>query len=61
MWVGIMLHDRTYLHIFDTGSVTAIRYIDEIIQLYVPLFRCRAGRGFILIDDKACPHHSANH
>ncbi|GFU04062.1 transposable element Tcb2 transposase [Trichonephila clavipes] len=37
-WAGIMMDGRTNLHFFNTGSVTAQRYRDEVLEPYVRLF-----------------------
>ncbi|GFS92660.1 transposable element Tcb2 transposase [Trichonephila clavipes] len=57
VWVGIMMDGHTYLHFFDTGSVTAQRYI-EVLEPYVRLFRGAVGPDFIFMDDNA-PCHRA--
>ncbi|GFX13617.1 transposable element Tcb2 transposase [Trichonephila clavipes] len=56
VWAGIMMDGRTDLHFLDTGSVTAQRYRDEVLELYVRLFRCAVGRDFIFTDDNAPCH-----
>ncbi|GFS79804.1 transposable element Tcb2 transposase [Trichonephila clavipes] len=53
-----MMEGRTDLHFFDTGSVTAQRYRDEVLKAYVRLFRGAVGPDFIFIDDNA-PCHRA--
>ncbi|GFT01462.1 transposable element Tc3 transposase [Trichonephila clavipes] len=58
VWVGIMMDGRTDHHFFDTGSVTAQRYRDEVLEPYVRLFRGAVGPDFILMDDNA-PCHRA--
>ncbi|GFW98755.1 transposable element Tcb2 transposase [Trichonephila clavipes] len=58
VWTGIMMDGRTDLHFFDTGSVTAQRYRDEVLELYVRLFRGAVGPDFIFMDDNA-PCHRA--
>ncbi|GFT74202.1 transposable element Tcb2 transposase [Trichonephila clavipes] len=58
VWAGIMMDDRTDLHFFDTGSVTAQRYRDEVLEPYVHLFRGAVGPDFIFMDDNA-PCHRA--
>ncbi|GFW87965.1 transposable element Tc3 transposase [Trichonephila clavipes] len=47
---------RTGLHYFDTGSVTAQRYRDEVLEPYVRLFRGTVGTDFIFLDDNAPCH-----
>ena len=56
VWAGIMLDGRTDLHIFETGSVTGIRY--KVLEPYVHLFRSAVGPDFIFMDDNA-PSHRA--
>ncbi|GFV81279.1 transposable element Tc3 transposase [Trichonephila clavipes] len=51
-----MMDDRTDLHFFDTGSVTAQRYRDEVLEPYVRLFQGAVGPDFIFMDDNA-PYH----
>ncbi|GFW17998.1 transposable element Tcb2 transposase [Trichonephila clavipes] len=58
VWAGIMMDGRTGLHFFDTGSVTAQRYRDEVLEPYVRLLRGAVGPDFIFMDDNA-PCHRA--
>ncbi|GBM55183.1 Transposable element Tc1 transposase [Araneus ventricosus] len=58
IWAGIMLDGRTALHVFERGTVTGVRYRDEILEPYVRLFRGAVGPGFILMDDNARPHRA---
>ncbi|GFX12222.1 transposable element Tcb2 transposase [Trichonephila clavipes] len=58
VWADIMMADRTDLHFLNTGSVTAQRYRDEILEPYVRLFRGAVGPDFIFMDDNA-PCHQA--
>ncbi|GFU99700.1 transposable element Tc3 transposase [Trichonephila clavipes] len=53
-------HDggRTGLHFFDTGSVSAQRYIDDVLEPYVCLFRGAVSPDFIFMNDNA-PCHRA--
>ncbi|GBN38897.1 hypothetical protein AVEN_153224-1 [Araneus ventricosus] len=37
VWAGIMLDGRTPLHVFERGTVTGVRYRDEILEPYVRL------------------------
>ncbi|GFS77090.1 transposable element Tcb2 transposase [Trichonephila clavipes] len=57
-WAGIMMDDRTELHFFDTGSVTAQRYREEVLEPYVCLFQGVVVPDFIFMDDNA-PCHRA--
>ncbi|GFW75849.1 transposable element Tcb2 transposase [Trichonephila clavipes] len=58
VFAGITMDGRTDLHFFDTGSVTAQRYRDEVLEPYVRLFRGAVGPDFIFMDDNA-PCHRA--
>ncbi|GFU96535.1 DDE_3 domain-containing protein [Trichonephila clavipes] len=42
---------RTPLHVFERGSVSGVRYRDEVLEPYVRLFRGVCGPRFILMDD----------
>ncbi|GBM97580.1 hypothetical protein AVEN_249283-1 [Araneus ventricosus] len=53
-----MLDGRTPLHVFERGTVTDVRYRDEILESYVHLFRGTVGPEFILMDDNARPHRA---
>lgn len=58
IWAGIMLDGRTPLHVFDGGSVTGVRYREEVLEPYVRLFRGAVGPDFLLMDDNARPHRA---
>ncbi|GBM29736.1 Transposable element Tcb2 transposase [Araneus ventricosus] len=58
VWAGIMLDGRTHLHVFERGTVTGVRYRDEILEPYVRLFRGAVGPEFILMDNNARPHRA---
>ncbi|GFU79300.1 transposable element Tcb2 transposase [Trichonephila clavipes] len=53
-----MLGSRTYLHIFDAGSVSLTRYCNEILLPYVRIFRCAMGLQFLFMDDNAPCHRT---
>ncbi|GFW19316.1 transposable element Tcb2 transposase [Trichonephila clavipes] len=55
---GIMLGSRTDLHIFDADSVNGTRYCNEILLLYVRLFRVAMGLQFLFMDDNAPCHRT---
>ncbi|GFU49556.1 transposable element Tcb2 transposase [Trichonephila clavipes] len=58
VWEGIMLGNRTDLHIFDAGSVNGTRYCNEILLPYVRLFRGAMGLQFLFMDDNAPCHRT---
>ncbi|GFV48889.1 transposable element Tcb1 transposase [Trichonephila clavipes] len=52
---GISLGYRTDQHIFKRGSVTALRYRDEVLEPTVRLYAAAVGPNFVLMDDNAHP------
>ncbi|GFX27528.1 transposable element Tcb2 transposase [Trichonephila clavipes] len=58
VWGGIMFGSRTDLHIFDAGSVNGTRYCNEILLLYMRLFRGAMGLQFLFMDDNAPCHRT---
>ncbi|GFU34359.1 transposable element Tcb2 transposase [Trichonephila clavipes] len=56
VWEGILLDGRTPLHVFERGSVTGVRYKDEVLEPYVLLFNGACFPELILMDDNARPH-----
>jgi hypothetical protein len=56
VWGGISLGCRTALHVLARGSLTAIRYRDEIIRPLVRPYAGAVGPGFLLMQDNARPH-----
>ena len=56
VWGGISWDGRTELVILDRGTLTAQRYLDEIISTHVRFYAGAIGDGFILMDDNARPH-----
>ncbi|GBN23332.1 hypothetical protein AVEN_168337-1 [Araneus ventricosus] len=59
VWAGISLGYRTDLHIYRRGSVTAVRYRDEVLDSTVKLCAAAVGPSFVLMDDNARPHRAA--
>lgn len=56
VWGGISLNGRTELVVIREGSMTARRYIDEVIEPHVVPFAENVGPEFILQQDNARPH-----
>ncbi|CAJ0953592.1 unnamed protein product [Ranitomeya imitator] len=56
VWGGISLEGRTVLHVLARGSLTAIRYRDEIIRPLVRPYADVVSPGFLLMQDNARPH-----
>ncbi|GFT60088.1 transposable element Tcb2 transposase [Trichonephila clavipes] len=55
---GISLGGHTDLHVFHGGTVTGLRYRDEILDPYVRPYAAAIGNDFILMDDNARPHRA---
>ncbi|GFV66945.1 transposable element Tcb1 transposase [Trichonephila clavipes] len=53
---GVSLGYHTDLHIFKRGSVTAVRYRDDVLEPIVRLYAAVVGSTFVLIDNNARPH-----
>lgn len=56
VWGGISDVDRTDLKFFENGTVTGVRYRDEILQGVVGPYAQNRGQNFILQQDNARPH-----
>uniref|UniRef100_A0A674EIT7 Tc1-like transposase DDE domain-containing protein n=1 Tax=Salmo trutta TaxID=8032 RepID=A0A674EIT7_SALTR len=56
VWGGISLGGHTALHVLARGSLTAIRYRDEILRPLVRPYTGAVGPGFLLMQDNARPH-----
>ncbi|GFT68210.1 transposable element Tc3 transposase [Trichonephila clavipes] len=57
-WAGISLGGHTDLHVFHGGTVTGLRYRDEILDPYVRPYAAAIGNDFLLMDDNARPHRA---
>ncbi|GBM71545.1 hypothetical protein AVEN_41670-1 [Araneus ventricosus] len=58
VWAGISLGGHTDLHVFHGGTLTGVRYRDEILDPYVRPYAGAIGNDFILMDDNARPHRA---
>ncbi|GFT40416.1 transposable element Tc3 transposase [Trichonephila clavipes] len=58
VWAGISLGGHTDLHVFHGGTVTGLRYRDEILDPYVRPYAAAIGNDFILMDDNARPYRA---
>ncbi|GFW77501.1 transposable element Tc1 transposase [Trichonephila clavipes] len=58
VWAGIMINDRTRLHVVPNGTMTGQRYIDEVLLPHVRLFRGAVGDKFVFMDDNATCHRT---
>ena len=58
VWAGISAQGKTDLHVIDNGTVTAFRYVNEILDVYVSPYAGAVGENFILMDDNARAHRA---
>ncbi|KAI4899957.1 hypothetical protein NFI96_006267 [Prochilodus magdalenae] len=56
VWGGISLEGRRDLYRLDSGTLTAIRYRDEILGPGVRPYAGAVGPGFVLVHNNARPH-----
>ncbi|KAI4899343.1 hypothetical protein NFI96_003900 [Prochilodus magdalenae] len=56
VWGGISLEGHTDLHRLDNGTLTAIRYQDEILGPVVRPYAGTVDPGFLLVHNNARPH-----
>ena len=50
---GISMQGKTDLHIIENGTLTAVRYVNEILDVYVRPYAGAIGADFILMDNNA--------
>ncbi|GBN66187.1 Transposable element Tcb1 transposase [Araneus ventricosus] len=58
VWAGVATNGRTDLYMFAGGSVTAVRYRDEILHTLVLHFIAAMGTDAIFMDDNTRPHRA---
>ena len=58
VWAGISAQGKTDLHIIDNGTLMAIRYVNEILDVYVRPYAGAVGENFILMDDNVHAHRA---
>ena len=60
VWAGISAQGKTNLHVIDNGTLTmALRYVNEILDVYVRPYADAVGENFILMDDNARAHRAS--
>ena len=61
VWAGISAQGKTDLHVIDNGTLTALRYVNEILDVYVRPYAGAVGENFILMDiEPASPINISN-
>ena len=57
VWAGISAQGKTDLQVIDNGTLTAGRYVNEILDVHVRPYGA-IGPDFILMDDNARAHRA---
>ena len=57
VWAGISAQGKMDLHVIDNSTLMALRYVNEILDVYVRPYAGAFGENFILMDDNARTHH----
>ena len=58
VWAGISVNGKTDLYAFENGTMTALRYCNEILDQFVRQYAGSIGQKFILMDDNVRPHRA---
>ena len=58
LWAGISAQGKTDLHVIDNGTLTALSYVNKILDVYVRPYAGAVGENFILMDDNARAHRA---
>ena len=58
VWAGISAQGKTDLHVIDVGTLTAERYVNEILVVHVRPYAGAIGPDFILMADNASAHRA---
>ena len=59
VWAGISAQGKTDLPVIDNGTLTALRYVNEILDVYVRSYAGAVGENFIMMDDNARAHRAS--
>jgi hypothetical protein len=58
VWAGISAQGKTDLHIIKNGTLSAVMYVNEILNVHVRSYAGADGPDFILMDDNARLHRA---
>ena len=56
VWAGISAQGKKDLHVIDNGTLTVLRYVNEVLDVYVRPYAGAISENFILMDDNARAH-----
>ena len=57
-WARISIQGKTDLNTIENGTLTTLRYVNEILDIYVRPYAGAIGADCILMDDNARPHRA---
>ena len=58
VWAGISVQGKRDLHVIDNGTLTSLRYVNEILDVCVRPYAGAVCENFILMDDNARAHRA---
>ena len=58
VWAGISVNGKTDLYVIENGTLTTVRYCNEILDQFVRPYAAAISPDFILMDDNARPHRA---
>ena len=58
VWAGISAQGKMDLHVIDNRTLTALWYVNEILDVYVRPYAGAVGENFILMDDNVRAHRA---
>ena len=58
VWKGINVNGKIDLYAIENGTLTALRYCNEILDQFVRSYASSIGRIIILMDDNVRPHRA---
>ena len=58
VWAEISAQGKTDLHVINNGTLTAERYVNEILDVHVRPYAGAIGPDFILMDNNARAHRA---
>ena len=58
VWAGISAQGKTDLHVIDNCTLTALRYVNEILDVCVRPYADAVCENFILMDDNGRAHRA---
>ena len=57
-WARISIQGKLDIHTIENGTLTTVRYVNEILDIYIRPYAGAIGADCILMDDNARPHRA---